>query len=74
MAGVWHARGMANYKVGTALVCIKDYGKIKQGESGAIVKEDNTVWSGSTWHLSFVEGSKKESCKHADMEKHFVII
>ena len=65
---------MANYKVGTALVCIKDYGKIKQGESGAIVKEDNTVWSGSTWHLSFVEGSKKESCNQDDMEKHFVII
>jgi hypothetical protein len=75
VARMWHDSGMAKYKVGTALVCTKDFGKIKQGEKGAIVKEvPYSFFSGSDWYLSFNEGKTTEICPDDKMDPHFVII
>ena len=65
---------MANFKVGSALMCIKDYNNsMKQGVTGVVIKE-NTGFLTWDFDISYLEGREKICVKGADMEKYFVII
>ena len=65
---------MADFKVGSKLMCIKDYSNsMKQGVTGVIIKENNgfLTWD---YDISYLDGREKICVKGADMEKYFVII
>jgi hypothetical protein len=63
---------MANWKIGTALMCSKDYEVMKQGMKGIIIEEFGMF--SVNWVISFQDGAKKCSCKGEDMDKYFVQI
>lgn len=71
-AGVWHARGMANWKIGSALMCSKDYGDCEQGMKG-IITESHGSWT-VDWVISYSDGAKKLTISENDIGKHFVQI
>jgi hypothetical protein len=74
MARKWHDYGMADWKIGTQVICIKDYGDMKQGDKGVVVDLRDTMWS-TTWEISYKDGSKKFSTNDSRvMKEHFVII
>ena len=71
-AHVWDARGMANWKIGSALMCSKDYGDCKQGMKGIIIESQGS-WT-VNWVISYSDGAKKLTISDNDIGKHFVLI
>ena len=72
VAGVWQAHGMANWKVGAAVMCSKDYDYMKQGMKGIIIESQGS-WT-VNWVISYSDGAKKLTISENDIEKHFVQI
>jgi hypothetical protein len=65
---------MAGWKIGTQVICIKDYRDMKKGDKGVVVDLRDTIWS-TTWEISYRDGSKKFSTSDSRvMKEHFVII
>ena len=63
-----------DWKIGMPLICIKDYGDMKQGDKGVVVDIHDTIWS-ATWEISYKDGSKKFSTNSSRvMEEHFTKI
>jgi hypothetical protein len=71
-ARLWHYSGMANWKIGSALMCSKDYDGMKQGMKGIIIEEFGMM--SYNWVISYLDGAKKLTCKGDDMDKYFVQI
>ena len=72
VAGVWQAHGMANWKVGAAVMCSKDYDYMKQGMKGIIIESQGS-WTVNRV-ISYSDGAKKLTISENDIEKHFVQI
>ena len=73
VAGVWQAHGMANWKTGSALICIKDYDGMKQGDKGVIVALSEGFFS-NTYDISYKDGAKKCTYRGSEMDKYFAQI
>lgn len=73
VAGVRHARGMANWKTGSALICIKDYDGMKQGDKGVIIALSEGFFS-NTYDISYKDGAKKCTYRGSEMDKYFAQI
>ena len=63
---------MANWKVGAAVMCSKDYDSMKQGMKGIIIESQGS-WT-VNWVISYLDGAKKLTISENDIEKHFVQI
>ena len=72
-ARMWDARGMANWKTGSALICIKDYDGMKQGDKGVIVALSEGFFS-NTYDISYKDGAKKCTYRGSEMDKYFAQI
>jgi len=75
---MWQDLGMANWKLGAAVMCTNDYhqndeNNFKQGMKGVIVDEYNTMF---TWRftISFRDGAGKVTIPGDDMDKHCALI
>jgi hypothetical protein len=63
---------MANWKIGSAVMCTKDYNDFKQGMKGVIIEEFGMM--SYNWVISFRDGAGKVTIRGEDMDKHCALI